>query len=54
MSRTLQAVLCRNKNEEAKDIGISLTRDHNPTVFEERMRIEKAGGHVKYVHKGET
>lgn len=42
-------MLCRYKPEESKEIGISLTKDHNPTIFEERMRIEKAGGTVKYI-----
>lgn len=27
--------------------GLALTTDHNPTSYEERMRIQKAGGTVK-------
>ena len=29
-------------------MGIPLSTAHNPSLYEERMRIQKAGGHVKY------
>lgn len=46
---TLQAVVCRSKSgtEETKDVAMQLTVDHSPLHFEERMRIQKAGGNVK-------
>uniref|UniRef100_A0A914X4M2 PPM-type phosphatase domain-containing protein n=1 Tax=Plectus sambesii TaxID=2011161 RepID=A0A914X4M2_9BILA len=42
-----RAVLCRFKTEESREIALVLTKDHSPQVFEERMRIQKAGGNVK-------
>ncbi|VBB34290.1 unnamed protein product [Acanthocheilonema viteae] len=44
-----KAVVCRSKSgtEEAKDVAMQLTVDHSPLHFEERMRIQKAGGNVK-------
>ncbi|MCP9262215.1 Integrin-linked kinase associated phosphatase [Dirofilaria immitis] len=44
-----KAVVCRSKlgTEEAKDVAMQLTVDHSPLHFEERMRIQKAGGNVK-------
>ncbi|VDN04051.1 unnamed protein product [Thelazia callipaeda] len=44
-----KAVVCRNKSEnnEVKNIALQLTVDHSPLHFEERMRIQKAGGKVK-------
>ncbi|XP_005101909.1 integrin-linked kinase-associated serine/threonine phosphatase 2C [Aplysia californica] len=42
-----KAILCRYKESEGKHVAIPLTADHNPTVYEERMRIQKAGGFVK-------
>ncbi|VDM92209.1 unnamed protein product [Litomosoides sigmodontis] len=44
-----KAVVCRSKSgtEEAKDVPMQLTVDHSPLHFEERMRIQKAGGNVK-------
>ncbi|XP_048777323.1 integrin-linked kinase-associated serine/threonine phosphatase 2C-like [Ostrea edulis] len=41
-----QAVLCRGK-EDNSYIPIPLTTEHSPSVYEERIRIQKAGGHVK-------
>lgn len=41
-----QAVLCRQK-EDNSYIPIPLTTEHSPSVYEERIRIQKAGGHVK-------
>lgn len=42
-----QAILCRFKPEDKKEIALTLTKDHNPNVYEERMRIQKHGGTVK-------
>lgn len=40
-----KAIVCRQKAE--KNVIIELTEDHNPQKYEERERIEKAGGVVK-------
>ncbi|XP_033763927.1 integrin-linked kinase-associated serine/threonine phosphatase 2C-like [Pecten maximus] len=40
-----QVFLCRQK--EDKHIPIHLTTVHNPSAYEERIRIQKAGGSVK-------
>ncbi|KAK3105331.1 hypothetical protein FSP39_022830 [Pinctada imbricata] len=44
-----QAFLCRHQEEEGGDtyMPIHLTSVHNPSVYEERIRIQKAGGQVK-------
>ena len=42
-----RAVVCRYKQERKESVPLQITVDHNPTVFEERMRIQKAGGVVK-------
>lgn len=42
-----KAVLCRYKESEGKHVAIPLTVDHSPNVYEERMRIQKAGGYVR-------
>uniref|UniRef100_A0A915Q4H7 PPM-type phosphatase domain-containing protein n=1 Tax=Setaria digitata TaxID=48799 RepID=A0A915Q4H7_9BILA len=44
-----KAVVCRSKfeTEGTKDVAMQLTVDHSPLHFEERMRIQKAGGNVK-------
>eukprot|EP00041_Stephanoeca_diplocostata_P021960 m.519837 g.519837 ORF g.519837 m.519837 type:complete len:317 (+) comp21949_c0_seq8:397-1347(+) len=42
-----KAVLCRS--DAAKSGGVAakrLSRDHSPTMYEERMRIQKAGGFI--------
>ncbi|PIO52414.1 hypothetical protein TELCIR_26280, partial [Teladorsagia circumcincta] len=39
------AIVCRSK--EGGFSHIELTVNHNPTMYEERMRIQKAGGTVK-------
>ena len=43
-----QAFLCR-QTEDSSYNPVHLTSVHNPSVYEERMRIQKAGGQVKYV-----
>ncbi|KAJ1363770.1 hypothetical protein KIN20_023704 [Parelaphostrongylus tenuis] len=40
-----KAIVCRKKDDTFSPI--ELTVDHNPTMYEERMRIQKAGGTVK-------
>jgi len=42
-----RAILCRYKTDESKLIALQLTNDHSPLMFDERMRIQKAGGIVK-------
>lgn len=44
----LQAVVCRSKSP-GTFLPLQLTVDHSPIHFEERMRIQKAGGNVKFV-----
>ncbi|KAE9413841.1 hypothetical protein Angca_003730, partial [Angiostrongylus cantonensis] len=44
------AIVCRKKEDAFSPI--ELTVDHNPTMYEERMRIQKAGGTVKQVVDG--
>uniref|UniRef100_A0A8C6T8N8 ILK associated serine/threonine phosphatase n=1 Tax=Neogobius melanostomus TaxID=47308 RepID=A0A8C6T8N8_9GOBI len=45
-----RAVLCRMDLSEGqtKPITLSLSKEHNPTMYEERMRIQRAGGTVRY------
>lgn len=42
-----KAILCRYHEESKKHISVPLSKDHNPTDYGERMRIQKAGGFVK-------
>ena len=42
-----KAVLCRFNADKNKHIPIPLSREHNPTNYEERMRIQKSGGTVR-------
>lgn len=42
-----KAILCRYKEDAQQYVPVPLTTNHNPTVYEERIRIQKAGGHVK-------
>ncbi|KAJ8319994.1 hypothetical protein KUTeg_001581 [Tegillarca granosa] len=42
-----QAFLCREKQELNKCLPIHLTTVHNPSLYDERIRIQKAGGSVK-------
>ncbi|KAK3589508.1 hypothetical protein CHS0354_041628 [Potamilus streckersoni] len=41
------AVLCRYKTDSGGCVPVPLSTAHNPSLYEERMRIQKAGGHVK-------
>ncbi|GAB1606405.1 integrin-linked kinase-associated serine/threonine phosphatase 2C-like [Argonauta hians] len=42
-----KAILCRYKEDTQQYVAVPLTTEHHPSVYEERMRIQKAGGHVK-------
>lgn len=42
-----KSMLCRYKEDEKKCVPVPLTTDHSPSVYAERMRIQKAGGHVR-------
>ncbi|XP_075057816.1 integrin-linked kinase-associated serine/threonine phosphatase 2C isoform X4 [Mixophyes fleayi] len=44
-----KALLCRINEETQKPTVLSLSREHNPTQYEERMRIQRAGGNVRFV-----
>ncbi|MFH4974021.1 hypothetical protein AB6A40_000730 [Gnathostoma spinigerum] len=41
-----RAVVCRSKESDG-NVALQLTVDHSPLNFDERMRIQKAGGSVK-------
>ncbi|XP_075425636.1 integrin-linked kinase-associated serine/threonine phosphatase 2C isoform X2 [Ascaphus truei] len=42
-----KALLCRINEETQKPTVLTLSREHNPTQYEERMRIQRAGGNVR-------
>ncbi|KAG7471062.1 hypothetical protein MATL_G00120440 [Megalops atlanticus] len=46
-----RALLCRveqdGQNDSRKCATLALSKEHNPTCYEERMRIQKAGGTVR-------
>ncbi|XP_071110278.1 integrin-linked kinase-associated serine/threonine phosphatase 2C-like [Haliotis cracherodii] len=42
-----KSILCRYKEDQAKCVAVPLSTDHSPGVYEERMRIQKSGGHVR-------
>ncbi|XP_069830006.1 integrin-linked kinase-associated serine/threonine phosphatase 2C isoform X2 [Dendropsophus ebraccatus] len=44
-----RALLCRMNEETQKPTVLSLSKEHNPTQYEERMRIQRAGGNVRFV-----
>lgn len=31
-----------------RSVTLALSKEHNPTIYEERMRIQRAGGTVRY------
>lgn len=42
-----KAILCRYSEKSKMHIALSLSKDHSPTDYEERMRIQKSGGYVR-------
>ncbi|XP_018430113.1 PREDICTED: integrin-linked kinase-associated serine/threonine phosphatase 2C, partial [Nanorana parkeri] len=42
-----RSIMCRMNEETQKPTVLSLSREHNPTQYEERMRIQRAGGNVR-------
>ncbi|KAM9318545.1 arf-GAP with coiled-coil, ANK repeat and PH domain-containing protein 2 [Pholidichthys leucotaenia] len=46
-----RAVLCRTEVAAAagqrRSVTLALSKEHNPTIYEERMRIQRAGGTVR-------
>lgn len=46
-----RAVLCRMERDKEsgnqKCVTLALSKEHNPTIYEERMRIQRAGGTVR-------
>ncbi|XP_076832994.1 integrin-linked kinase-associated serine/threonine phosphatase 2C [Brachyhypopomus gauderio] len=44
-----RAVLCRlaEGDGEERRVALALSIEHNPTIYEERMRIQRAGGNVR-------
>ncbi|XP_074535859.1 integrin-linked kinase-associated serine/threonine phosphatase 2C [Halichoeres trimaculatus] len=47
-----RAVLCRMESTaeadgERRSVTLALSKEHNPTIYEERMRIQRAGGTVR-------
>ncbi|XP_030634417.1 integrin-linked kinase-associated serine/threonine phosphatase 2C [Chanos chanos] len=46
-----RAVLCRSEpgegGAEDRTVTLALSKEHNPTIYEERMRIQRAGGTVR-------
>ncbi|XP_078490505.1 integrin-linked kinase-associated serine/threonine phosphatase 2C-like isoform X1 [Ciona intestinalis] len=42
-----KAILCRYQSETKQHVSVPLSKDHNPSNYEERMRIQKAGGNVR-------
>ena len=33
---------------QRRAVTLALSKEHNPTIYEERMRIQRAGGTVRY------
>lgn len=33
---------------QRKSVTLALSKEHNPTIYEERIRIQRAGGTVRY------
>ncbi|KAI3353854.1 hypothetical protein L3Q82_004859 [Scortum barcoo] len=49
-----RAVLCRMEatggaDGERRSVTLALSKEHNPTIYEERMRIQRAGGTVRFI-----
>ncbi|XP_027901117.1 integrin-linked kinase-associated serine/threonine phosphatase 2C isoform X4 [Xiphophorus couchianus] len=47
-----RAVLCRTEaaaDGQRKSVTLALSKEHNPTIYEERMRIQRAGGTVRFI-----
>ncbi|XP_067898020.1 integrin-linked kinase-associated serine/threonine phosphatase 2C isoform X6 [Heterodontus francisci] len=42
-----RAILCRVNKTSKKVTALPLVKEHNPTQYDERMRIQKAGGTVR-------
>ncbi|ESO90482.1 hypothetical protein LOTGIDRAFT_123243, partial [Lottia gigantea] len=42
-----KAVLCRYNKTTSKYTAVALTTDHSPSLYQERIRIQKAGGTVR-------
>ncbi|XP_023152950.2 integrin-linked kinase-associated serine/threonine phosphatase 2C isoform X2 [Amphiprion ocellaris] len=45
-----RAVLCRmeaSAADQRRPVTLALSKEHNPTIYEERMRIQRAGGTVR-------
>ncbi|CAJ1066246.1 integrin-linked kinase-associated serine/threonine phosphatase 2C isoform X1 [Xyrichtys novacula] len=45
-----RAVLCRveaSADGQKRSVTLALSKEHNPTIYEERMRIQRAGGTVR-------
>jgi len=42
-----QAILCRYQKASKKHVSVKLCSEHNPSNYDERKRIEKAGGFVR-------
>ncbi|KAM4566537.1 integrin-linked kinase-associated serine/threonine phosphatase 2C isoform 1-T1 [Odontesthes bonariensis] len=45
-----RAVLCRTEaaaDGQRRPVTLALSKEHNPTIYEERMRIQRAGGTVR-------
>lgn len=42
-----RAVLCRKRLDSDSYIAMPITVDHSPMIYDERIRIQKAGGFVK-------
>ncbi|XP_026883560.1 integrin-linked kinase-associated serine/threonine phosphatase 2C [Electrophorus electricus] len=44
-----RAVLCRMAEGDGNErcVTLALSKEHNPTIYEERMRIQRAGGNVR-------
>lgn len=47
----VQALLCHvehTEDGEERCVCVALSKEHNPTIYEERMRIQRAGGTVRW------